>query len=292
MKKVVSISGFILLVVFMFSSSCNSDSSEGTDIQGSDDVKITGVKVTAFTASVTGTFQGLGKADVALGKHGVLYCPKSDKADAVFKSWQDGNDTPECSVYENKKGFNGESFSGTIEGLYPETEYSFCLFSQGKDGMRKISSAATFATARFSPELGTLTYESVYFIDADVIMNVAIDEHDVSSCTLGVLVSEKSGIKIDSSDNVTEYIGEYGNKMNVVIRQLKPDKSYYGRAYVKYMVSEGKENYIYGPESSFSTKTSDQLAVSLELPSGIKWASCDLGEHKFSLLLNNSTLNI
>ena len=34
--------------------SCEEDSNGGTDFQGSDDVKITGVKVTAFTASVTG----------------------------------------------------------------------------------------------------------------------------------------------------------------------------------------------------------------------------------------------
>ena len=146
--------------------SCEEDSNGGTDFQGSDDVKITGVKVTAFTASVTGTFQGLGKADVALGKHGVLYCPKSDKTDAIFKSWQDGNDTPECSVFKNKKGFNGESFSGTIEGLYPETEYSFCLFSQGQDGKRKISSSATFKTSRFSPEFGEFKFTQINFIDA------------------------------------------------------------------------------------------------------------------------------
>lgn len=282
MNLVKYISSLVPALVLAAFVSCGDDSDGGTDNQGSDDIKITGVKVTAFTASVTGTFQGLGKSDVALGKHGVLYCPKSDKTDAIFKSWQDGNDTPECSVYENKKGFNGESFSGTIEGLYPETEYSFCLFSQGQDGKRKISSASTFTTARFNPEFGEFKFTQINFIDAIATVSLSIDDADAKCCSIGVMLSDGQNADIQNAIKVTYHEGVYEPRLQIVTQGLQLDHSYYSRVVIKYAAANGKDGYVYGPETTLTAKASDELAVDLNLPSGIKWARYDLGQNKLT----------
>ena len=273
---------FILITILVSFASCRGDSDGVPYSQGSDDVKITGVKVTAFTASVSGTFSGLGKADIALGKHGVLYCPKSDKSEAIFKSWQDGNDPQECKVYENKNSFNGESFCGRIEGLYPETEYSFCLFSQGQDGKRKISSASTFTTARFSPGFGEFKFTEINFIDAKATVNLTIDDADSKCCSIGVVLSAVQNAEIQNAIKVTYYEGVYEPRIQMNVQGLQPDHSYYSRIVLKYAAADGKDGYVYGPETILTAKASDELAVDLYLPSGIKWARYDLGQNKLT----------
>ena len=272
----------MVVALSVLSASCTGDSNDSSGLQGSDDVKITGVKVTAFTASVTGTFSGLGKADIALGKHGVLYCPKSDKTEAIFKSWLDGNAPQECKVYENKNGFNGESFSGRIEGLYPETEYSFCLFSQGQDGKRKISSASTFTTARFSPEFGEFKFTEINFIDAKALVSLSIDDADAKCCSIGVMVSAGQNADIQNAIKVTYYEGAYEPRLQILTQGLQPDHSYYGRVVLKYAAADGKDGYVYGPETALTAKPSDELAVNLGLPSGIRWARYDLAQNKLT----------
>lgn len=284
MKNIKFLILIFYVILLVISTSCNDSSNDSAGLQGSDDVKITNVKVTSFTASVTGTFQGLGKADVALGKHGVLYCPKSDKSDAVFKSWQDGNDTPECSVFENKKGFNGESFSATIEGLYPETEYSFCLFSQGQDGKRKISSSATFKTSRFTPEFGEFKFTQINFIDAIATVSLSIDDADAKCCSIGVMLSDGQNADIQNAIKVTYHEGVYEPRLQIVTQGLQLDHSYYSRVVIKYAAANGKDGYVFGPETTLTAKASDELAVDLNLPSGIKWARYDLGQNKLTAI--------
>ena len=277
---------YIIGIALMVCASCKGDSDGASDSQGSDDIKITGVKVTAFTASVSGKFSGLSKVDIALGKHGVLYCVKSDKAEAIFKSWMDGNDPQECQVYENKNGFSGETFSGKINGLYPETEYSFCLFSQGQDGKRKISSAATFTTERFNPEFSDLWIEDIHYIDAKVRSSVKMNAADAPSCKRGIVISETAGSDIQSAASITEVSEQYNSKnptFNTVTYGIKPDMTYYCRVFVKYKAADGMERYLFGPEKSFSTLRSENMVVDLGLPSGIMWANCDLGESLFNV---------
>ena len=102
--------------------SCGDNSSDPiTD--GSDAITISQTSTTSFTASITGSFPGISIVDRALGKSGVLYCKKTDNSNDIFKSWKDGNDTQDCTIYDKGK-LNGETMSCTISGLDPDTEYS------------------------------------------------------------------------------------------------------------------------------------------------------------------------
>ena len=172
MKKISA----IFISIFLLS--CNNENTDIAETR-SDDLRVNGVSTTAFTATISGVFDNISKIDIALGKNGILYCPKTDKAESIFKSWLEGNDNPDCHVYNTKDGFDNELFSAIIGPLYPETEYAFCLFSQGKDGSnRKISSVSTFTTGHFSPEFEELQIEDIHYIDATVKSSLKMDAKD------------------------------------------------------------------------------------------------------------------
>lgn len=272
----------VALIIIAAFISCKGDLNETAEIQGSDDIKITGVSVTAFTASVTGTFKGLDKVDIALGRNGVLYCKKSDNADAIFKSWQDGNTPPECKVYENRNGFDGESFSGTVKGLYPETEYSFCLFSQGQDGHRKISSASSCTTAKFTAEIKTVGITKLLYYESSVSGSISMDSKDATCCKYGIAVTGA----LDGEDSSIKYYwtgDEYSEVFDVKVKTT-PDMEYSYYAFIEYTDRDGKNVEKKGETLGFRAKNLEQMAVDLDLPSGIKWAECDLGEQEFQNL--------
>lgn len=268
---------YIIGVALVVCVSCKGDSERITESQGADDVKITGVNVTAFTASVSGKFSGLSKVDLALGKLGVLYCEKTDNASNIFKSWQEGNDNPECIVFDKGK-VSGETYSGTIGGLYPDTEYSFCLFSQNKDNtVREISALQTFRTHSFNPVISEPRMDSVHYFDAVAKGSVKMEEVDAACCEIGILLSDtENGSPANSL--LLPYTGNYLDNMRIGLFELNPGRTYHGRLYVKYPSAPDNSDYKYGQEMAFNTINLLETAVDLGLPSGILWAECDLGD--------------
>ena len=259
--------------------SCSKESTADSDVS-SNDLIVNEVKVTAFTATVSGTFKGLSKADIALGKNGVLYCPKTEKAESVFKSWLDGNDSPECAMFIDNQGFNGEVFSGQIGNLYSETEYDFCLFSQGKDAShRKISSMSTFTTSHFSPEIKEMSVSDIGFITAKASLSIKMDKSDAPYCKIGVLLSDKPDARMPSSA-ITFFEGENEPKVTFTFN-IQPEQNYYCRTIIEYNCSDGKKSYSYGPESNFSSRNSDVFCVDLGLPSGIRWGTFEIGGYEW-----------
>ena len=81
-------------------SSCEKDTPSVSDKEESDAVVVEQITTTAFTASMTAKFNGVSKVDLALGKSGVLYCLKNENAESIFKSWKNGNDEPDCIVFQ------------------------------------------------------------------------------------------------------------------------------------------------------------------------------------------------
>ncbi|MCQ2068839.1 MAG: hypothetical protein MJY68_07075 [Bacteroidaceae bacterium] len=274
-----------VLMAGLLMASCGDNPTDTVD-EASGNLKIENVSTTAFTCTLNGQFKGITNLDVVLGKHGVLYCVKSNQSESLFKSWKNGNDDAELKMYTNDRGFNGESYTGIIDGLLPDTEYSFCLFSQTKDkSVREISDIHSFKTLAFNPEIKEISIKDIQYIDAGAEVEFGIDALDARLCEYGVMLSDRSGIDINTVNRIIKYTDEYDYKISIKIKDLKPDRIYYNCAYVKYRSSEGKDDYLYGPEGSFMTMTSDQMWVDLGLPSGIKWANCDLGGYIFS---NNS----
>ena len=281
-----------LSVLALFSAilfaSCGDDSSDPV-IEEPDAIAVNQTTASSFSAKITGTFREISKADIALGNHGVLFCPKTDKAEEIFNAWKNGNDNPGCSI-SPKGTFSGETYSCTIEGLSPETEYSYCLFLQSKGNSgREISAVYSFTTTGFNPQFAALRFGNVHYIDAEATLGVTMDAADANGCTLGVMVAQQPEVNENNAQFVFDYSGVFGRNMVVKATGLKPDSVYYCRPFARYASGSGADVYICGPESSFSTARSSQMAVDLGLPSGIMWANCDLGESKFYVSFSITT---
>ena len=276
----------ILLGTLLLLSSCG-DKNEDPIVEGSDKISVGQASTTSFTASLSGTFTGISKVDLALGKYGVLYCEKTDNAGSIFKSWKDGNDNPDCIIFD--KGIvNGESFTGTISGLNPETEYSYCLFSQNKDKTaREISKVNVFKTTSFNPNIKTVNISDIHYIDAVASVSLDMDEKDASCCTMEILVSENENCNEENSI-IFPYNERFNGMVKVELDNLESNKTFYCRLFIKYATSSGLSGTVYGPETRFTTKDLMELAVDLGLPSGIMWANCSMGDYSFASSLDNS----
>ena len=279
---------FCGLAISVMLSSCG-DGSSDTVIEEPDAIIAGNISTTFFTATVTGSFSGISKYDLALGKSGILYCEKSDNAENMFKQWKEGNDNPECKVFDKGK-MSSDSYSGTIGGLIPDTEYMFCLFSIDKDNKkREISAVHTFRTLTFEPGIEAVKMDSIHYVDALAKVRLTMDAKDAEYCEIGVLLSETADGKTDGSI-LFPYSDKFKGTVRVELKYIKSNQEYYCRLYMRYPIKNGMSDWIYGPETSFTTKDLMDTAIDLGLPSGIRWAGFSLGDYDFASTFDKSPL--
>ena len=275
----------ILFAFVILLSSCN----DKNTIDELEIIKTGNVSTSIFTATVTGSFDGISKMEIALGKNGVLYCEKADNAQDIFNTWKNGNDYPDCIVFE-KGQINGDAFSGKLIGLKPDTEYNYCLFSQNRDNTERIiSSVQSFRTLPFLPIIQMPTISDIHYIDAIAKDAVTIDEVDVPYCKMEFLLSETTDGKKDGCLSIP-FSNKFDGIVKVEINKIKPNTKYYCRLYIKYETTDGINGFIYGPETSFITKDLMETAIDLGLPSGIRWADFSMGEYEFASALRTSPI--
>ena len=229
--------------------------------------------VTSFTATLNGTFDGVDKTDLIKGKRGVLYGVKSEKTESAFKDWLKGSDDPDCKIID-KADFQGSSMKCAVNGLAANTEYSYCLFLQKKDGSREISSISSFKTQPFAPEMKNFDVKDVECFVAFAEGKILIDQKDAEYCELGVLVSDQSDADINKS-MVFKQKGVYDPSVTARLNGLSANTRYYCRLYVKYPGENGQSEYVYGESVIVRTKDFEQVAVDLGL--SVYWASYNVG---------------
>lgn len=234
----------------------------------------------AFTVTMSGTFNELSSSDIALGKCGVLYCTKDLDAESIFNSWKEGNDDAGCVVFDGGKA-KTKSFNVTVTNLNPDTEYSFCLFFKSKDDSRReVSEISSFRTLAFEPEFKGMRADTVRMCYAIIKGGVVINSHDASQCSVGLILSDTVDGNLNDKSHVrVSNLSKNGNmkSMRYEANLLRAGITYYYRAFVKYTTPDKEEHVIYGPEKSFFTAIPDDWGVDLGLPSGIRWSSCELG---------------
>ena len=231
---------------------------------------------TSFTASLNGSFEGVDKIDLALGQRGVLYC--TDGAEKAFKAWVDGSDEPGCQV-SNNATVTGESMQCTVNGLAENTEYSYCLFLQKKNGSREISRVSTFKTQPFVPEIKKFDVMGVECFVAFAEGKIKINDKDGAFCEAGFVISENNECNINNSI-IFKQKGIFASDIKARMDGLESNKQYYCCIFIKYPASSGEYDYFYGPAKDLKTKNFDDVAVDLGLPSGALWASYNVGAEK------------
>lgn len=285
------IRGLALSLFVILFAACGDEKPAEPEVEVSDDIKVSSIHTTGLSATIVGSFDGIPKVDFTLGEKGILYCLKSDNAASIFNSWLEGNDNPDCVIFTDGTIQGGE-YVGVIKGLSPETEYSFCIYSKSRDSKtRKISSISTFKTDIFNPGFKAFDDLYPYFVSVRVsFKKIEMDDLDAASSTYGLLLSTKSGAEAGPGSTLTPFNGYYEDweeRYYMMGYGVKPDSSYYCRLYVKYKDADGSDAYKYGPERAFMARTTDELAVDMGLSSGLKWASCDLGEYSVNPLADD-----
>lgn len=275
--------------------SCGNDEESGPAGEPENGIKGLAT-VNALSVSVSGSFGGVSKIDLSLGKTGILYCLKSDTAASVFEAWLGGDKKAACYEYTDGK-LTSDTYAGTITNLYPDNDYNFCLFSVGRDGKTvKMSDIYTFHTKKLEPEFRNVRSDSIRytkFVVKGRVLN--INTNDASSCNTGLLLAENENGEVKASSKTFEVKGVKSD-MRIFANELTSDSNYCCRPYIKYVTHDGQAHYIYGPAVTVTTNNLDDWAVDLGLTSGVRWAQCELGREDFDdmyeYILGNSTYRV
>ena len=267
-ENIIKLFSFALVLMIL---SCRNDEVESPEPQVP--TQITTVTSTAFTATVSGTIDGVTYDDLNKGMCGILYTDDSDGAQGYFDSWLKGNNNPGCSQVGRIK-FNTEcGLEANLSKLKPETAYSYCLYYQSKDGKtRLLSTPGSFTTRAFSCTMETSEAQTVGFYKAVVQGRAGADARDLALCTTGIVFSRdadeptlEDGLKEANS------ISDDGS-FEVDLKKLLCGTEYRYRTYLRV---DHTDMLLYGPVRTLTTRYQDEMAVDLGL--SVKWASCNLG---------------
>lgn len=235
------------------------------------------VKTTALTATVTASFTNLDQEDRNYGSFGVLYSKSAD-ARTLFEKWKEGDK----SVIDSKAvGFKkGSSLKAdgritvTVEGLEPETEYSYCSYFESEDKTRRnIGQVDKFTTSKFKITLTNQGAQDIKFYSVKVAASISdIDDADCKGITFGILVSDKNNPTTKDGKVMELSSGVTRKQYTFPFDKLNLGTTYYCRPYV---LLQSDNEYVYGETRSFTTKSADDMAVDMGL--SVLWSKYLLG---------------
>ena len=199
----------------------------------------------------------------------------TDGAKEVFNAWLEGNDNPGCKVSNRCTVQSNGTIEAVIQGLSPETTYSYALFFKtGKK--RYLGGSGTFTTKSFKPVLNTGEASSIRYWDAQLEGSFEnLDQADAALFTQGVMLAPDDSFN-DEAVIKTFKLDEYSPRFSLPADGLEAGRKYYYHTFIK---SEEMNLAYYGPVKSFSSKSLDEMAVDMGL--SVKWANCDLGEQEY-----------
>ncbi|MBR4842151.1 MAG: hypothetical protein IK006_03530 [Bacteroidaceae bacterium] len=241
----------------------------------------------SFTATVTGGFgDEVTSQNLLSGNKGVLFMEGTDGAKEVFNAWLEGNDNPGCKVSNRCTVQSNGTIEAVIQGLSPETTYSYALFFKtGKK--RYLGGSGTFTTKSFKPVLNTGEAADIRYWDARIDGSFEnLDKLDASMFTQGVMLALDDSFN-DEATFKTFKLDEYSPKFSLQANGLEAGRKYYYRTFIK---SEDMDLACYGPVKSFNSKSLDEMAVDMGL--SVKWANCDLGEQEYVQYNSNSDMKL
>ena len=230
----------------------------------------------SFTATVSGGFgDEVTSQNLLSGTKGVLFMEGTDGAKDVFNAWLDGNDNPGCKISNRCTVLSNGTIEAVIQGLSPETTYSYALFFKtGKK--RYLGGSGTFTTKSFNPVLNTGEVADIRYWDAKIDGSFEnLDKLDASMFTQGIMLALDESFN-DDTNVKTFKLDEYSPKFSLQADGLEAGRKYYYRTFIK---SEEMNRACYGSVKSFNSKSLDEMAVDLGL--SVKWANCDLGEQEY-----------
>ena len=180
-----------------------------------------------------------------------------------------------------------DMYSVSVTGLETETKYYYCAFVFLNEKQYKYGSVKSFTTLAAPGVdeiiINTGSAEDISYNSAVLVCELYINFSDYSSVEYGVLYST-SRSDLQSNSNGT-YVYSYesleNNMYPVVVNYLESETKYYYCAFVRV----NNKDLKLGSVKSFTTyekptgngTLNGHEWVDLGLPSGLKWATCNVG---------------
>ena len=262
------------LVMFALASCQN-----GTDDIGPDNSIVNeSVKTTALTATVTTVFSNLELEDRNYGSFGVLYS-KSNDAETLFEKWKEGDNSVLQSIgFKKVSSIKADGhMTVTVDGLEPETEYSYCsMFESADKSVRKIGKLDKFTTGKFKITLTNEGATKINFYSSEVSATISdVEDADLKGVSFGILISTKEDPKVGDGKVMELSTGVTRKQYKFKFDKLNLSTTYYCRPYI--MLQSDKE-YIYGETRTFCTKNADEMAV--DMGTSVLWSKYLLGSEE------------
>ena len=176
-------------------------------------------------------------------------------------------------------------YSVSVTGLESETKYYYCAFVFLNEKQYKYGSVKSFTTLE-APGVDEITIntgsaEDISYNSAVLVCELYINFSDYSSVEYGVLYSTSRSDLQSNGTYVYSYESLENNMYSVVVNYLESETKYYYCAFVRV----NNKDLKLGSVKSFTTleaPTSNGTLngyewVDLGLPSGLKWATCNVG---------------
>jgi len=277
MKKLTLLmAGFTLLA---FAACNNDEEGEGggsntiTDAYGRS-IEYVKITPTVLTITVEGKLSGFEQTDIIQGQIGIIYCPESSDASGLFDEWMSSGTLDKTLKMGGKaKKSNDGTVSATIEGLEENTSYSACIYYKPSSGKKRlISPTFTFRTKAFDVKAVTedVSDANYFSVTLNGVIN-GLDPADAKSCRLGFVVSEEENPTVENS-RLVEIEKSGDNRIAFQLKSLRPSVQYHYRLFIQPL---GQDEFIYGNNVAFRTKSTDEMAVDLGL--SVEWSTMLLG---------------
>ena len=281
MKKYFSFFFFALLAMFLVG--CDSPNAYYPSGGGSDDDGGSNSKSYVTTGDAKDiTYKSatlFGKVNVEISDYdeiewGVMY--STDKAE--LESYLGTKVLAEGVLEE-------DVYSVSVTGLESETKYYYCAFVFLNEKQYKYGSVKSFTTLE-APGVDEITIntgsaEDISYNSAVLVCELYINFSDYSSVEYGVLYSTSRSDLQSNGTYVYSYESLENNMYSVVVNYLEPETKYYYCAFVRV----NNKDLKLGSVKSFTTleaptgngTLNGHEWVDLGLPSGLKWATCNVG---------------
>ena len=268
MKKTIFLLAAVCLPFFMLTSCSKDDDNGGSGSKNPEKLVVTGnaTDITAIGATISG-WANIDPAYSATAKFGIIVSEDSKP------SYSNGTE------YRANELNSDNSYHVEVTGLTPGTKYYYLSYVRIGENYT-YGDVKSFSTKEFPKDMSiTGDVTDITLFGATISAWANIDPAYAATAKFGIIVSEDSK---PSYSNGTEYRANELNSDNsyhVEVTDLTPGTTFYYLSFVKI-----GDIYTYGDVRSFSTKELHSCpdnhhphAIDLGLPSGTKWACCNVG---------------
>ena len=184
---------------------------------------------------------------------------------------QSGVNVDNCLGKETSVSLEDKEYHVTLHNLESATQYYYRSYAL--IGRNYVYGAEKTFTTKCAAATALLTSQEGRTATFRCTTNLEDFDLQSTSIAYGLVWGTSANVDINSADGQDSASGlESGGAYTVSAKGLKYSTTYYYRAYTR-----TGSKYTYSESQSFTTEEGSAAGVDLGLPSGLKWATCNVG---------------